>query len=302
MDATQRPGFLEGRRHSVNSSDMARLCDLSNWGYALDVYVEKVKPRPDKQTEPQAWGILLEEAIAARYASETGFVVRKPDVVTRKHPVRTWMGASIDREAYPPGHPEDPHILEIKNFHLFKEDLGPSGTDQIPQECLIQCQWQLAVSELEWAVLAVLVGGQELRTYPVRRNPGMIRDLIAIGAAFWQCVQEKKPPQPDWSWEHTADLVLWLTPPRKGLVVDLADDWLPLVHEYEAVKERHSTDEKTLRRLRGQLLCAMDGASEARVSGHTLKASTRHTPAHHRQASDSVSLTVKKAKETVCHE
>lgn len=275
MDAQERQEWLARRRQGIGSSDIAAICGLSPWSDALSVYLDKLGMLPDRPTEAKRWGLMLEEAVAVAYEEETGLQVHPPPayVAQGQHP---WMLASLDRVAIASGLIPGPfeRILELKTSR-FGEGFGTPGTDQVPQQYLIQVQWQMGVTGMTQADLAVLIGGQELRIYSIPRSQAIIQHLTDLGGAFWDRVQRQEPPEPDWSREETADLVARLKPPQAGVVCYLGEEDCHRLSVYLDYQRRIKEDSKTAATLRGQLIAAMGEAEEGRTpSGHVLKRRT----------------------------
>jgi putative phage-type endonuclease len=204
---------------------------ISPWTTALEVYLEKTGQAPP-QAENQAMrmGTLLEPIVARLYAEAHGVRLRKPPSILH-HEDYPWMLASIDwwREA-------DGRIVECKTAGPYSaSEWGEAGTDEIPEHYQVQVQHQLAVCGEDEADIAVLIGGQDFRTYTVRRSQPIIDHLIEIECEFWERVQRRQPPPADWQHATTPRLIQAMHAPIAGLQVNLPDEALALADQYRDI-------------------------------------------------------------------
>jgi len=77
-------------------------------------------------------------------------------------------------------------ILEIKTTSEYAKDKwGEEQTDEIPKGYIIQTQWYMKFRNKQWAVVAVLIGGNKYREYYVKRNDKLIHQIFDACKAFW---------------------------------------------------------------------------------------------------------------------
>lgn len=91
-------------------------------------------------------------------------------------------------------------ILEIKTTSEYaKDQWGEEQTDEIPKGYIIQTQWYMKFRNKQWAVVAVLIGGNKYREYYVKRNDKLIQQIFDACKLFWfGCVKaENEPPLTD---------------------------------------------------------------------------------------------------------
>lgn len=68
-----REQWLNERKRGVGGSDVGKVLGVSEWGTAVDVWLEKTgRTAPVEQTEAMWFGTEMEDAVARRYAAETG--------------------------------------------------------------------------------------------------------------------------------------------------------------------------------------------------------------------------------------
>jgi putative phage-type endonuclease len=190
--------FHEERRTGIGGSDAAAALGLSPWRTPFDLWIEKLgEGDPLPASEPMRWGKLLEPVIAAEYCRRTGRTIEPAPALIR-HPTHPWMIGHIDgRVVDEPG-----RILEVKTAGIGI-GWGEPGTDEIPLQYLTQCHHYLIVSGAEAVDVAVLIGGQDFRLYTIRRDDDIAGSLFEQEYTFWQCVQDRVPPDP----VNTADAV-----------------------------------------------------------------------------------------------
>jgi predicted phage-related endonuclease len=162
------------------------------------------------------WGTLLEAFVATHYTKKTGNKIRRINAVLQ-HPEYAWMLANLDREVMGSA---EVQILECKTAGMNGAKLWKEG---VPEYVQLQVMHQLAVTGKAAADVAVLVCGNEFRTYRIERDEAMIARLIELEAQFWQYVETDTAPPADGS--DSADTALRaLYPQDCGTVLNLSDD------------------------------------------------------------------------------
>ena len=251
---------LADRRTGIGSSDAAAVCGIHPKATAYGVYLAKLGQLPELQPNAaMRWGIRLEHAIADGYTEETG--VPLITVPRCRHPEHNWMLASIDRLTA-----DRRKIDEIKTAGLFHSDeWGEPGTDQVPEPYVVQVQHQMAVTNLNEADIAVLIGGQDFRIYSVLRSNRLIEHLIEILDAFWQRILDRRPPDPDWQHPTTPQLIAAIGNIDDSLVVDLDQDILECVKEYQSLGQSAKATQDRRATAKAKILHAMGDAALARL-------------------------------------
>ena len=218
-----REAWLNVRKNGIGSSDAAAAVGLNPYKSQLELWMEKTgrdadlpKPDPDDDSSPMYWGTLLEAFVATHYTKKTGNKIRRVNAVLQ-HPEYAWMLANLDREVMGSA---EVQVLECKTAGMNGARLWKEG---VPEYVQLQVMHQLAVTGKAAADVAVLVCGNEFRTYRIERDEAMIARLIELEAQFWQYVETDTPPPADGS--DSADIALRaLYPQDSGSVLNLADD------------------------------------------------------------------------------
>lgn len=218
-----RDQWLSVRKGGIGSSDAGSAVGLNPYKSQLHLWMEKTardgnlpQTDPNDETSAMYWGTLLEPIVAAHYTKRTGNKVRRINAVLQ-HPMERWMLANLDREVI--GAP-DVQILECKTAGMQGARLWEEG---VPEYVQLQVLHQLAVTGKQAADVAVLVCGQELRVYRIRRDDTLIARLVQLERQFWGYVERDEAPPADGS--DSADTALrCLYPQDHGQTLDLSSD------------------------------------------------------------------------------
>jgi putative phage-type endonuclease len=241
-----REQWLANRRLGVGGSDIAAVLGLSPWRSAVDVWKCKVSDDPpvDNPTEQMRWGTILEGVVADEYARTTGQRVQRVNAQLR-HPQHAWAIGNIDRAVTMPATRARvvgtelrgaQGILECKTASAYSlgEWEGPDGGPAVPVYYTAQVLWYIGIAGVDWADVAVLVGGQRYLQRRVERNDETLRAMFAAAEEFWRGhVLERIPPEP-----KSARDVVTLFPRDSGDYIDASQngEMLSLVSNLRAAK------------------------------------------------------------------
>lgn len=225
------------REASLGSSDAPVVAGVSSYSSPLELHYKLTGALPrytDEETQAQRIGSRLEPVIAELAAEELGLKIRR--CPTRRHPVHSFMVANLDYEIV--GNPRGPGDLEIKNRS------GMKPFDLLPDDITLQVVHQLAVTQREWAIVAVLFSFGVLKTYEVQRDKELEDYLIELEARFMLRVEKKEPPDHTWTPE-TVGILKKLYPTDSGQTIALdANHALNVEGFLAAKKELESAEEK----------------------------------------------------------
>lgn len=200
LNPEARAEFLANRMTGIGGSDAAKLCGLSPFGTAHDVYMDKLGlSEATPMSGRMEAGLRLEPVIADWYSDQRNAKLAESAML--RHPEHDFMIAHPDRFVVN-GNPDKPDgLLEIKTTDIrFAWMWGEPDSDEIPQAYNLQCQHYIAVTNCQWCDVAVLIGGNDFRIYRVPRNDKLIRGLVVIEGDFWRDhVLTKTPPEIDGS-------------------------------------------------------------------------------------------------------
>ena len=159
----------------------------------LELYKRKVGELPEldlSDDERIRFGHLLEPVIRDEFARRIGHKVIVPRT-TYFHPDAPLLG-----------HPDGwiPSLnagLEVKTADKFEADeFGDEASDQVPVRYLVQCAGYMALTNADRWHLCVLIGGNDLRTYEIPRDPELEAAILAGAREFWSHVEQCRPPDP----------------------------------------------------------------------------------------------------------
>jgi len=213
-------GGVADRAAGIGGSDVAAIMGCSRFGRTIhDAYLEKIgEGRPFEVTEAMNIGTALEASIAKLYGdviAPLGEVVARFEGVEGFRYVSSrlpYMMAHLDGVVYAAADYEalgegemaidmpSARGLEIKNVGIGSAKyFGPSGTDEVPTDYLLQCQHYMYVTGLTSFDLVALIGGNSLRVYEIERNEDLIAKIVAACDSFWNdhVVPRVAPPIPE---------------------------------------------------------------------------------------------------------
>lgn len=148
--------------------------------------------RKQEDTVAEIWSYHdgTEEGYIRNYTS--GNVIRKCRNVNGYivNPDYPWLFASVDRLINKKGSVnlitgeilDKEGILECKNMSTFSYK---SWEDGVPDSFICQIHQYMLILELDYAEIAILVGGNQFEVIPIARNENIIQDIIEISKYWW---------------------------------------------------------------------------------------------------------------------
>ncbi len=260
-----REDWLKLRQKGIGGSDAAAACGLSRWKSRLMLYLEKTSAEiEDIDNESMYWGRTMEPILRHEFANRTGFKVQEVHFMfaCREYP---WMLANIDGLVTEPDGTKA--LLEIKTASGFK---AKEWEDGLPQEYYLQIQHYLAVCDLQKAWVAVLIGGNDFRYFPVEHDVETIQSIISLEADFWSFVEKREQPPVD---EQSSDALAELYPKSDSkssiILPEEADNIIAGHREIMTVVNQLKPE---LEKYENQLKAMMKTASCAKTpQGYTVK-------------------------------
>ncbi len=250
------------REASLGSSDAPIVAGVSPYKSPLELYYQLHGELPrytDEETQAQRIGSKLEPMIAELAAEDLGYKIRR--CPTRRHPKHAFMVASLDFEIV--GGIKGPGVLEVKNRGASK----PFET--LPDDIMLQVVQQLAVTQREWGIVAVLFGFGTLKTYEVQRDKELEEYLIELEARFMLRVEKGEPPDHTWTPE-TVGMLKKLYPTDSGQTIALPDQAVTYIGQFRQAKADLDRIEEQKAEAEGALKSMMGVASLATAPGYSL--------------------------------
>jgi len=250
------------REASLGSSDSSVVAGVSPYKAPLELYYQLHGELPrytDEETQAQRIGSKLEPMIAELAAEELGYKIRRSP--TRRHPKHAFMVANLDFEIV--GGMKGPGVLECKNRGASK----PFET--LPDDIMLQVVHQLAVTQREWGIVAVLFGFGTLKTYEVQRDKELEEYLIELEARFMVRVQKGEPPDHTWTPE-TVGMLKKLYPTDSGKTIELPEQAIMYISQFRQAKDDLDEAESQKAEAEGWLKERMQQATTATAPGYKI--------------------------------
>lgn len=222
-----REQWLANRRTGLGASDSPVVLGLSPFKSLFQLWAEKTgeADADNEPNEPAEWGLRLERPIAESFAERTGRRVELwPQHTLVRHPQIQWLTCTPDAVQWDDYREiiGDEGLLQIKTTSAYN---AADWSDGPPLYYQVQCQHEMYVTGHRWGTLAVLIGGQRLRTFEYQLNQKFIDALLPKLEMFWQSVIDCNPPPVDGSLS-TAKLLARLHPDDNGETVMLPQEAL----------------------------------------------------------------------------
>lgn len=173
-----REEWLVLRKQGIGGSDAGAICGLNPYASPMSVYYDKIcEDTDDYDNEAMRQGRDLEDYVARRFMEATGLKVRRSNSMywSEEHP---FMFANVDRLVT-----GENAGLECKTASAYNADKWKDG--EIPAHYEVQCHHYMAVTGADAWYIAVVILGRDFIYRKIKRDEGLIRDLIRIEEDFW---------------------------------------------------------------------------------------------------------------------
>lgn len=188
-----REEWLQCRRSGIGGSDVSIIAGLNKYKSIYELWEEKTGEVSLKETASEVayWGTVLENVVKQEFMKRTGLKVRAKNMILQ-HEKYPFMIADLDGVVR--DNTGELCVFEAKTAIEYKKEVWEEG---IPEEYQLQVQHYLAVTGYKKAYIAALVGGNKFYLKEIERDEEMIELIISMEEKFWNCVVEKKMPEPD---------------------------------------------------------------------------------------------------------
>lgn len=270
---TDRASWLAMRTQDVTASVVGCLFGQHPYETRFSLWLKKASGETDElDSKLFRRGRILESAVAAGVAEETGWPVEKAEHYYRSPEHR--IGGTPDYYV------DDGErcILQCKTVDplVFERDWTET---EPPLWIVLQALTEAMLVGAPRAYVGAMVLTRDfpIKVYPVPRHPASEARIVEGVTAFWRMVQAGE--QPAFDFGHDADLIRGLYPRDNGEVVDLSsDNRMPvLLADRAKLKARVKADEDALKAIDAEIKIKVGEAAEARVPGWkvTLKTQAR---------------------------
>jgi putative phage-type endonuclease len=217
------------KQTGIGGSDCSIIMGLNPYKSAFMLWLEMTgqAERPKLDSQYVEWGNLLEPVIRDKFRAETGFKVSQCNFVLA-HQDWDWMVANVD------GFVDDPNrkgrgVLEIKTANERAKKDWDNG---VPNHYMLQVQHYLAVTELDYAYIAVLIGGNDFRYYFVERDDYIIDSIISAERTFVEVNLAAKIPPKIGSSQAESDWLNFTYPEANEVEATINDYFEEMAAEY----------------------------------------------------------------------
>lgn len=262
--------WLEHRNKGIGGSDIGAICGLNPYKSALGVYLDKVGAietfTGNIATEV---GTELEPYLRRKFVEwmkENKMmdieVVRETHLL--RHSEHPWMLANLDGIFF---HPQYGYcVLELKTAGEFSKEKFED--DEIPDSYYLQIQHYLAVTGLEMAFIAYLIGNRLFNVKEVPRNEAVIESIIKTGESFWQDnVLANVAPAPDGSADAGKIIkLMYPTESPEASPIDLSDMTDEYI-EYKSLSEQLKSLELKKEEIKQRFAMRLGSAPMGMVQG-----------------------------------
>lgn len=228
----------EGR---ITSSRIAAIVGLHPYKGPHGVWREMTGRESFDGNRATRRGLKLERPVMEMAAEDLGLAFCQPGF--RIHPEHYWAGDSIDFVLINAQN-EAVHGAEVKTCAVgVSRRYGETGTDAVPEEVLVQCQWHLTHWPELPDIVCPMLGGFDLdvHLYWVKRDENLIGLLLEEGERFYRNhIKPDVAPDVD----AFADTRRWLDsafPTNAGDVVDATPEMIRLADKRKQISEQLKT-------------------------------------------------------------
>lgn len=185
--------WLDDRKQDLTSTDIASLFGVGRMTYEELLNHKRNKTTQDFQKNERCdWGLVLQDAIAGKFAEENNWKLKRMDEYIRIPDLR--LGSSFDYEVmYEEEDDKVVHeILEIKNVDYFeyKKDWHQGFEIEAPAHIELQLQHQLLVSGFNVGYIGVLIGGNQGIVLKREANKRVHEAILKKAEKFWKEVNK----------------------------------------------------------------------------------------------------------------
>lgn len=186
---------LKLRKQGIGGSEIAAIVGLNPFSGPLEVYLAKTEGRAFEGNFHTERGTFLEDGAARWWAHRNGATMR--EVGTIQHPDAPIVMCTPDRLAKLPDGSELDVSVKVPS-RRSEEHWGENGTDDVPEQYLVQLQWELFIlAKLEGITRGVIVAPfDDLAAYPVAADLELQGMLVSAAEKFWMDHVEKRVPPP----------------------------------------------------------------------------------------------------------
>lgn len=297
--------WLAMRAQDLTSTEVAALFGVSPYMTEYELYLIKTGQLPNDfaETDRTKWGRRLENVIAYGVAQDRGLEVEPFKNYARIPALR--MGSSFDFLILP-GEGYKRGLMEVKNvdglqFRRGWIEGGDDADDEAPPHIEFQVQHQMEVADIDWCLIAALVGGNTPKVIARQRDRevgALIRERVA---AFWHRVDTGNPPTPNFT--KDGDVLARLYRDNDGATIDLSDNarLTELCVAYKEAGEQKKQAETVRDAAKAEILTIIERAKSIAADGFKISAGTNKASYRSYDRAASLRLTIHVSEVPAAH-
>lgn len=305
--------WLAARKNFITSTEVAALFNAGAFvKTAFELYHLKkgtIQPPEFSENDRVKWGIRLESAIAYGIAADLGLIVEPfkafmtmPDfflAASFDFKIIGLVDGAEENEARNMFREHGQGIMEVKNIDSlqFKRNWIDDGeTIEAPVSYEFQVQAQLEVSDLGWAIIAPLIGGNTPSPILRLRDKAAGEAIRVRALEMFQSIKDGIEPAPDF--DQDGATIAQVYRDNDGSSVDLSHDarLADLCRTYKAA----SADEKAAKErkdaAKAEILTIIQHAKSIAYAGGKISAGTNKESfrAYYRDEYEKISISLTK--------
>ncbi len=262
---------MNDRRHFIGGSDAAAVLGVSKWKSPFQLYQEKIGEfiektdserekvfKRGKRFESTVIDMLLDELKDRGH--DVNIIARNQRYEDAEKP---FLACELDLELSIDGQELNGEIKTVNQFAA--KDWGTAETDEMPIYYTAQVMHGLMVKPRQKAIVAALIGVDDLRIYFVDRDDETIAGIRAKEIEFWDRVQNRNPPEPS-----NADDLNWLYKKDDGAQLEADDKLLFVCQRIKDIKAQEKLLEQEKELLITQAKRQMGNAAGLRYKGELI--------------------------------
>lgn len=269
--------WLELRKPDLTSTMMPALFNLSPYVTTFELYHNKVSgvEVPFITNDRIEKGKRIEEYAAQEVALEQGWEARRNPEYIRLPDLR--VGSSFDFHASCSERGDG--ILEIKAVDYFRHKQNWSE-DEIPPHIEIQARHQMFVADVQWICVAAFTTIYDYHLYFMDRDPDIDAGIIEGSKEFWDMVDRKLEPEPNYELDSAVINQLYLDVNKD--MIDLSEDGGDIdmvVEQYQFAAAKEKEFKKAKEAAKAQLHRTLEENAGGYTDNYRIKASrTKDSP------------------------
>lgn len=241
------------RGNGIGGSDAGAIIGVNPYKSIIDVYIDKTKGSDFKGNKYTHWGHNLESIIFKEFQNmhKESFCYEVPFTMKKN-----CLVANVDGMVYEPD--KGWGVVEIKTANAFA---GKEWSEEtIPDSYFAQVQHYLAVTGLQYAYIACLIGGNTYKEFFIERSEEDIELIKNKCTEFWyENILKEIPPMPDGS-EAYSKYLLKESEESLEEVVEL-EELNDKAEEYKNIKNEIEELEKKKKLVEQEILKEMNDNS-----------------------------------------